>query len=108
MQFGETVHSLALVSIFSPPDHNLLELSSHAAYICHRGGIDTLAVLDVKSITAVVAMIPDFQVTADGDIITPDNRFSLVEASFVRLTTLDRVQGDNDNDDVINSNNDSV
>jgi hypothetical protein len=35
LQFGDTVHSLALVSVFSPPDQELLELSHHAIYICH-------------------------------------------------------------------------
>jgi len=88
LRFGDTVHTLALVSMFSPPDQETLELSNHTAYICRRGGTDALTVIEVKTIIAVVAMVPDYQVTIDGDIITPENVFSLVEAPFLKLTTL--------------------
>ena len=83
LQFGDTIHSLTLVSMFSPPNQELLDLSHCAVYICHSGGIDGLTVMDVKAITAVVSMVPDFQVTAEGKIIISDNRFLLVEAPFV-------------------------
>lgn len=106
LQFGDTVHSLALVSVFSPPDQELLELSHHAAYICHRGGPDALTVVDVKAITAVVSMVPDFQVTAEGEIIIPDNRFSLVEAPFLKLAALCGTLGEDD--DTIDNTNDTV
>jgi hypothetical protein len=96
LQFGETVHSLALVSVFSPPDQELLDLSHHAVYICHSGGMDALTVVDVKAITAVVSMVPDFQVTAEGEIIIPDNRFSLVEALFLKLAALCGALGEDD------------
>jgi hypothetical protein len=97
LRFGEELHSLALVTMFSAPDQEVLESSSHAAYICHRGGTDTLTVVDVKAITAVVSMVPDFKVTESGDIITPDNTYSLVEMSFIKLSSF--VESD-DNDDV--------
>jgi hypothetical protein len=32
LQFGDIVHSLALVLMFSPPDQEILELSHGAAY----------------------------------------------------------------------------
>ena len=56
LRFGDVVHSLALVSVFSPPDQELLEESQHAAYICHYEGAAALRVVDVKAITAVVSM----------------------------------------------------
>jgi hypothetical protein len=84
LEFSNTVHSLALVSVFSPPDQELLELSHHAVYICHGSGIDSLIVVDVKAITAVISMVPDFQVTAEGEIVIPENRFLLVEQSFLK------------------------
>ncbi len=96
LQFGDTVHTLALVSVFSPLDQKLLELSHHAVYICHSGGIDALTVVDIKVITAVVSMVPDFQVTAKGEIIIPDNRFSLVEALFLKLAALCGALGEDD------------
>lgn len=96
MQFGDVIHSLALVSVFSPPDQELLESSHRAAYICHRGGIETLTVVDVKAITAVVSMVPDYQVTTEGDIVIPEDRFSLVEQPFLKLAALCGTLGEDD------------
>jgi len=104
LQFGDMVHSLALVSMFSPPDQDLLELSHRAAYICQHGGIDALTVVDVKSITAVVSMVPDYQVTVEGDIVVPNNRFSLVEAPFLKLAALCGMHCE-DNDTIDGANN---
>jgi hypothetical protein len=60
LRFGNAVYSLTLVSVFSHPDQEVLELSNHAAYICHHDGTDALTVVDVKAITAVVSMVPDY------------------------------------------------
>ena len=57
-------------------------------YICHHCGKDALAVVDVKAISAVISMVPDYQVTIEGDIIIPENRYSLVEAPILKLATL--------------------
>lgn len=77
LQFGDTVHSLALVSIFSPPDQELLVLSHQAAYICRHGDLDVFMVVNVKNIYAVVAMVPDYQVTAESDIIILENMYCI-------------------------------
>jgi len=86
-----------LVSLFSPPDQDILELSHHAAYICHHGGIDALTVVDIKTITAVVSMVLDYQVTVEGEIVIPQNTFSLVEAPFLKLAALYGSLSDDDN-----------
>jgi hypothetical protein len=109
LQFGEAIHSLALVTLFSPPDDDILRESHNAAYICHHSGVDGLTVVDVKSIIGVVSMVPDFQVTVEGDIIIPENRYFMVEAPFLKLGALCGTLGqdddivdndiDNDNDD---------
>lgn len=103
LRFSDTVYSLALVSVFSPPDQEILKLSNHAVYICRHGGTDALTIVDVKAITAVVSMVPDYQVTVNGDIIIPENTFSLVEAPFIRLAALCGIVED-DIDDIDNSN----
>lgn len=95
-----------MVSVFSPPDQEVLRLSNHAAYICQRGGIDALTVVDVKTINAVVAMVPDYQVTAEGDIINPENRFSKVEAPFLKLASLCGTVCEDD--DAIGNTNDAI
>lgn len=89
LRFVDIIHySLALVSLFSSLDQEVLVSSNNATYICQHGGIDALTVVDIKSISAVVAMVPDYCVTAEGAIITPDNMFSLVDALFLKLGTL--------------------
>jgi hypothetical protein len=104
LRFDKAIYSLALISMFSNPDQEILALSNHAAYICRHGGTDALTVVEVKAITAVVSMVPDYEVTVDGSIIIPENRYSLMEAPLIRLVTLcgtveDETDGiDNDND----------
>jgi hypothetical protein len=101
LRFGDVVHSLALVSMFSPPDEELLEESHRAAYICHyaTGGEAALKVVDVKSITSVVSMVPDYQVTLQGDIIIPENQYSLVDAPLLKLASLWGTLSDDDDND---------
>ena len=99
LRFGKTVYSLALISVFSTPDQEILKMSNHTAYICHHGGTDALTVIEAKVITAVVSMVPDYQVMVDGNIIIPENRFSLVEAPFIRLAALCGIMED-ENDDI--------
>lgn len=74
--------------MFSPLDQEVFVLSNNVAYICQHGGIDTLTVMDIKAIIAVVAMIPDYEVTSKRSIIISDNRFALVEAPFLQLAML--------------------
>lgn len=98
--------------MFSPPDEELLEESHHAAYICHYAGgaaTRTLKVVDVKLITSVVSMVPDYQVTAEGDIIIPENQYSLMEAPLLKLVSLCGTHGeDNDGNDSDNYDNNEL
>ncbi|KAG0691611.1 hypothetical protein DFH29DRAFT_770213, partial [Suillus ampliporus] len=50
--------NVAVVSLFSLPDKELLELSSHVVASCTNHGDDEIRVIDAKSITDVVAMVP--------------------------------------------------
>ncbi|KAH7905503.1 hypothetical protein BJ138DRAFT_1017616, partial [Hygrophoropsis aurantiaca] len=50
--------TLALVSIYSPPDAAILESSYNTVWICRYQGNASLTVVDVKNITSVVAMVP--------------------------------------------------
>ena len=84
---------------FSAPDQEILELLNHAAYICHHGGTDALTIVEAKVITVVMSMVLDYQVMVDGNIIIPENRFSLVEVLFIRLAVLCGIMED-ENDDI--------
>jgi hypothetical protein len=65
--------------------------------------VNTLRVVDVKAVTSVVSMVPDYQVTAEGDIIILENQYSLVDLPLLKLAslcgTLSEGEEDNDNDD---------
>jgi hypothetical protein len=50
--------SLAMVSTYSAPNQHLFELSYCTLWSCTHGGDNSLVVIDVKSIEAVVAMVP--------------------------------------------------
>ncbi|KAG0696653.1 hypothetical protein DFH29DRAFT_783759, partial [Suillus ampliporus] len=49
---------LALISLYSPPNRNLLQLSSEVLYSCQYRGDDSLYVVPITAIQAVVAMVP--------------------------------------------------
>lgn len=105
---GETEWSfinVAVISLFSLPDNELLELSSHVVASCAYYGDDDICVIDIKSITDVVAMVPHHPRLPSGVV---EDRFFMVEkpgldvASFGILPVDDAVEGeggDNDLDD---------
>jgi len=65
---GEETRGYALVSMYSPPNEHLLRLSNTTLIVCRYRGDAALVVIDVKSIVAVVAMIPFlFAIDGDGD-----------------------------------------
>lgn len=64
--------AFAMVSVYSPPDKDLLAQSSHTLWSCCYRGEQRLQIIDVHSIQAVVAMIPH-----------PTNLVGLLTASIV-------------------------
>ena len=54
---GEVI-GLALVSEFGPPDNELLVESSNALWVSHYLGNANLRVIEIKSISMCVAMVP--------------------------------------------------
>jgi len=50
--------ALALVSLFSKPDESLLSISVNTLWSCEYQGDNALQFIDVKTIQAIVAMIP--------------------------------------------------
>jgi hypothetical protein len=55
---GNAKKTLVMVSVYSPPHVELLTLSYHTLWSSTYQGDVSLIVIDVKSITAVVAMVP--------------------------------------------------
>lgn len=68
-----------MVSLYSPPDHDLLKKTFGTLYVCQYQGDVALLVIPVKSILALAAMVPCFSLTPDGDVHTPENEWFAVE-----------------------------
>ncbi|GBE89900.1 hypothetical protein SCP_1702260 [Sparassis crispa] len=58
MPINDETKSLALISLYSQPHATLLEASSYTLWSSTSQGDTALRVVDVKAITAVVAMVP--------------------------------------------------
>lgn len=75
--------NVALISVYSLPDAQLLDFSHGTVWSCTHEGDDGLQIVDVKTITAVVAMIPHRPTLPSG--ITED-RFFMVEKAGLDVT----------------------
>lgn len=91
-----TTHTLAVGTLFSDPDFDLLNSSYSTVYTCKL--TDHVAAFHVQCIEAIVAMIPYFKVTQnDSNIITPENEYLLFEKPGLEITQLlDQTGMDND------------
>lgn len=69
MAIGSNEKTLALVSIYSPPNQALLDASFNTLWSCTYQGDAGLKVVDVKTISSVVAMIPHNAHNFPGDIV---------------------------------------
>jgi hypothetical protein len=72
---GEEI-ALALVSLYSRPDPTLLDLSFNTLWSCQYQGDMALQFIDVKTIQAVVSMVPHTPVIQG---LPAQERFFLVE-----------------------------
>jgi hypothetical protein len=90
---------LALVSLFSKPDEHLKTLSVNTLWSCEYQGNDALKFINVKTIQAIIAMIPHKPKIPERP---PSQRFFLVEKLGLNVTTIARVEegveGDEEND----------
>jgi hypothetical protein len=78
LKFDSTIHTLAVGSLFAAPDPNLLEQSYSTVYSCQYQANSVIA-FHVKTVEALVAMIPYFRITDDFKVETPENIYFLVE-----------------------------
>ena len=73
--------TLALVSLYSQPDDNLLRLSHNALLVCARQ-LESRIVVDVSTIQSVVAVVPFQQVPGR------ENAFFVVEKLGLAISDL--------------------
>ncbi|KAL6307024.1 hypothetical protein BKA93DRAFT_728601 [Sparassis latifolia] len=94
MPINDETKSLALISLYSQPHATLLEASSYMLWSLTSQGDTALRVVDVKAITAVVAMVPHNPFEEAG------TRFFVVEKPGLDVAHMggnDEVVVDNDN-----------
>jgi hypothetical protein len=89
---------LTLVSLFSKPDEHLKTLSVNILWSCEYQGDDALKFIDVKTIQAIVAMIPHKPKIPEHP---PSQCFFLVEKPGLNVITIagveEGVEGDEEN-----------
>ncbi|CDO73553.1 hypothetical protein BN946_scf185014.g23 [Trametes cinnabarina] len=72
MNNSESIHTVALVSLFGARDENLFARLYGTVWLCPYRGNDALRVVEVSCIQAVVAMVPDSDVVIDlSDALEP-------------------------------------
>ncbi|KAA1473446.1 hypothetical protein DENSPDRAFT_779875 [Dentipellis sp. KUC8613] len=58
LHINQKIVPLAMVSMYGPPDADLLKLSSHTVWSCQYQGQSAMKVVHVNTIQSVVAMVP--------------------------------------------------
>ena len=86
MQIDNDLHTLALLSVYGPPDPGLYELSQQTVKLCKYFGDANLLVINVKTVCSVVAMVPH-KVTLPGKVDMEDCWFVVekpgLEAAYI-------------------------
>ncbi len=111
MQYGEVryylrlrvhdeIRTLAMVSLYGPPDSRLLEISMDTVWSCQPGGDESLTLIDVQLIEAVVAMVPHPEPIAPREgLVDTRGRFCVVEKPGLEVAVLGGIEesmGDTD------------
>jgi hypothetical protein len=84
LRFGDTQHPLAMLSLFSTADEDILADSSDTVYLCDP--FDGLAVVPVTAIRSVVSMFPEMEVNPACEI-SLTGKFSLMRHAYIELST---------------------
>ena len=102
LRFGDVRHPLAMVSLFSVPEAEVLSDSSGTVYLCEPlAGLDGLLVIPVTAILSIVSMFPDMVVTQDGHI-SETGKYSLMRHAYSELADMgDASGGSNDDDNTV-------
>jgi hypothetical protein len=87
--FGDELRAFALVSLYSPPDENLLQRTHHTLLVCRYRGDLSFVVVAVESILSVVAMAP-FPFTVDGQ----DGQYFVIEQPGLDVVEADDLEDD--------------
>ena len=84
---------VALVSLYSTPDPDLLEISSDTLLVCKYHGDASLVLVEAQSIKSVVAMVPFMEKPEGGSSQCHKGRFFVVEKPGLSLVELGMEEG---------------
>ena len=84
---------VALVSLYSAPDPDLLKISSNTLLVCRYCGDASLTLVKAQSIKSVVAMVPFMEKPEGGRPRRHDGRFFVVEKPGLSLAELGMEEG---------------
>ena len=66
--FGDELQAFGLVSLYLPPNKHLRQITHDTLVVCEFQGEGALVVIDIKSILAIIAMVPfPFLIDGRGD-----------------------------------------
>ena len=101
VEFGQDHYPLAMISMFSLPNTEILNDSSETVYLCEpMTSEEGLVVLPVNAILSVVSMFPELQVTQDR-VILDTGKFSLMYHMFIGLAHItDEILFEGDNEEL--------
>ena len=93
VQKDDLQHTLAAVQIFSLPDPRLLNESYGTLHVCRFPGEEGVVVVDAKSLTDVVGMVPFSRPLQErGDL----NLAEFFPVEKISLTSVHQIMEDND------------
>ncbi|KAF8149993.1 hypothetical protein B0H34DRAFT_757239 [Crassisporium funariophilum] len=81
-RLGGQIKTLAMISVFGPPDAQLLQESSGSLIVCNYQGFEELKVIAVQQILSCVAMVPFGS--------PPDGRYFVCEKMGLEMAFLGR------------------
>lgn len=84
---------VALISLYSAPDPDLLKISSDTLLVCKYQGDDSLILVEAQAIKSVVAMVPFMEKPENGSPRYHGDRFFVVEMPGQSLAELGMVEG---------------
>lgn len=90
---GDQWRPVALVSLYSAPDPDLLEISSGTLLVCRYHGDESLILVDAHAIKSVVAMVPFMERLGNGRQRCHEGRFFVVEKPGLSLAELGMEEG---------------
>jgi len=85
--FGDESRAFALVSLYSPPNEHILQMTHHTLLVCRYRGDTALMVVGIELILSVVAMAP-FPFLIDGQ----DEQYFMIEQSGLDVIEADALE----------------